>query len=84
MNSVARTGPSSAYFEMRWLAAVGMLAFLIACAFGSFIIILAGAMMWGGFTMVAPRFLVCHAGPMACGRCTGEAYARRSSRPVTQ
>lgn len=46
-----------AWYEFRWLAAVGMIAFLIASALGSPIMMMAGMMIWAGFSVLARRFL---------------------------
>ena len=59
-------------YEFRWLAAVGMIAFLVAAACGSFIVVAAGMMMWGGFGMLARSFV------------PGRAFQERPSRLLAQ
>ena len=46
-----------AWYEFRWLAAVGMIASLIASALGSPIVMVAGMMIWVGFSVLARQFL---------------------------
>ena len=45
-----------AWYEFRWLAAVGMIVFLIASAVGSHIVMIAGTMIWAGFGVLSRRF----------------------------
>lgn len=46
-----------ATYEFRWLSAVGLTCFLVSAALGSMVLMAAGLMMWGYFSMLARRIL---------------------------